>query len=74
MIGKTTFLNLLAGRVKSNGNNVGGQVLYNGIPFNHSMKGKIFGYVLQEDALQENLTVREVCIDICGCLITLVRR
>ncbi len=57
--GKTSLLNVLSGRVRTG--TVEGKVLYNGVPLNKAMKGKVFGYVLQQDALQENLTVREVC-------------
>lgn len=56
--GKTTFLNVLAGRTRTG--KISGQVFFNGRPLNTKMQSRVFGYVMQEDAVQENLTVREV--------------
>jgi len=54
--GKTTFLDMLAGR--KNTGDMGGQILVNGQPRNRSWK-RLSGYVLQDDRMMGTLTVRE---------------
>lgn len=56
--GKTTLVNILSGRLRRG---VSGEILYNGQPRTASMKRNT-GYVLQEDILFSNLTVRETLI------------
>jgi ABC-type multidrug transport system ATPase subunit len=57
--GKTTLLNTLAGREVMES----GEVTYNGVALNKSMKHKL-SYVLQEDAFFSNLTLRET-LSVC---------
>lgn len=57
--GKSSLLNTLSGRVRKGVIVDDGGILYNGVPVNKGMNGKVFGYVLQHDAVQQNLTVRE---------------
>jgi ABC-type multidrug transport system ATPase subunit len=52
--GKTTLLNCISGRSEDN-IQINGSVLYNGKPLNK----KMIGYVMQQDFLLPNLTVRE---------------
>eukprot|EP00741_Cyanophora_paradoxa_P007497 tig00001130_g7252.t1 len=54
--GKTTLLNLLAGRLQ--GKMTTGSVLFNGRPRTSDLKRRI-GYVLQDDVFFANLTVQE---------------
>ena len=39
-------------------------MLFNGVPLDKQLENRVFGYVEQEDAVHENLTVREVSTDI----------
>ena len=55
--GKSTFLNILAYRVPVK--HVRGTVAINSQPLTKEVS-KHFGYVMQDDVLHENLTVREV--------------
>jgi ABC-type multidrug transport system ATPase subunit len=55
--GKTTFLDILAGR-KNNGI-VGGEVLVNGNPRHKKTFKRLSGYVMQDDVFMGTLTVRE---------------
>jgi len=61
--GKTSLLNILAGRVRKGGSSkaeIGGVVQLNGqtiVPSNHQ---KLFGYVMQDDALLGTMTPNEV--------------
>lgn len=64
--GKTTLMNLLAGRSQVNGK-LEGSLLFNGEKLDrHALKG-ISGYVLQDDLLHPHLTVRESleCVGNC---------
>ncbi|KAJ3335669.1 Talin-1 [Gonapodya sp. JEL0774] len=55
--GKTTFLDILAGRQKSGV--VAGEILVNGVPMAPDEYKRSIGFVDQEDTLIETLTVRE---------------
>lgn len=57
--GKSTFLNILANRINRK-SFVRGKVCINGVELAPAVS-KRFGYVMQDDVLYENLTVREVC-------------
>lgn len=58
--GKSSLLNLLAGRITANPNaHVTGSVLVNGQPRDYSTFKKIAAYVLQDDDMFGELTVRE---------------
>jgi len=59
--GKTSLLNILAGRVVPKpGFEIGGEVLLGGTKVTPSEHQKIFGYVMQEDALFATSTPREI--------------
>lgn len=58
--GKSTFLDILAGKSKSG--TLAGSVLVNGVKLNPSRFRLISGYVDQEDLLVANLTVRETLL------------
>ncbi|KAJ3097132.1 hypothetical protein HDU97_005134 [Phlyctochytrium planicorne] len=53
--GKTTFMNVLMGKVKR----TGGDLKINGVAAEMKKFSKIIGYVAQEDIMQKELTVRE---------------
>ena len=55
--GKSTFLDILAGRLVSE--DVTGQMLANGHPIDFQKLRRLSGYVMQSDALFPHLTVRE---------------
>ncbi|KAJ8541532.1 hypothetical protein K7X08_002348 [Anisodus acutangulus] len=55
--GKTTLLKLLSGKVKYDS----GMITYNDQPYNKSLKQRI-GFVLQDDVVFPNLTVKETLI------------
>jgi ABC-type multidrug transport system ATPase subunit len=61
--GKTTFLNILAHRVSEKHTN--GAVTVNDEVLTKEIS-KEFGYVMQDDVLHENLTVREVLLIIAN--------
>ncbi|KAJ8494265.1 hypothetical protein OPV22_015986 [Ensete ventricosum] len=54
--GKTTLLNLLSGKIRIKDH--GGLITYNDQPYSKSLKRRI-GFVLQDDVVFPNLTVRE---------------
>lgn len=54
--GKTSFLDVLAGR--KNVGKIGGQILVNGRPVNKNFK-RIAGYVMQDDKMLGTFTVKE---------------
>ncbi|KAI9229623.1 MAG: hypothetical protein DHS80DRAFT_13664 [Piptocephalis tieghemiana] len=54
--GKTTFLNVLLGKV----NGTEGQVFINGVPSQIPQYKKLIGYVPQEDVMIRELTAREI--------------
>lgn len=58
--GKTSLLNLLAGRITSSrGANASGEVLVNGEPRDYNLFKKLAAYVLQDDDMFAELTVEE---------------
>lgn len=58
--GKSSFLNILAGRLRSHGDaTVTGEILINGEPLNQRDFEQNSAYVMQHDALMETLTPRE---------------
>ena len=64
--GKTTLMNLLAGRSALKGH-LEGKLLMNGQPLDRKALKGISGYVLQDDLLLPHLTVREAlqCVSRC---------
>jgi ABC-type multidrug transport system ATPase subunit len=61
--GKTSFMNLLAGRVRPGGKSgasVGGEVKINGNLIEPHKQSHLFGYVMQEDSLFATSSPREV--------------
>ncbi|RZF39649.1 hypothetical protein LSTR_LSTR001170 [Laodelphax striatellus] len=54
--GKSTLMNILVGYVT---NGVSGSILTNGFPRQIKLFNKLSSYIMQEDLLQPNLTVRE---------------
>lgn len=58
--GKTSLLNVLAGRVRSRGNvKVDGSILLDNLPISGSALRKRIAYVMQQDILTPTQTVRE---------------
>ncbi|EWS72522.1 L-isoaspartate O-methyltransferase (macronuclear) [Tetrahymena thermophila SB210] len=58
--GKTTFLNILAKRIEKNDNNdLNGTLKINNQNYDADSFSKFSGYVMQEDLLLSNLTVKE---------------
>ncbi|KAL4441911.1 hypothetical protein ABPG74_003662 [Tetrahymena malaccensis] len=61
--GKTTFLNILSKRIeKNNKNDLIGDLKINNQDYNADSFSKFSGYVMQEDLLLSNLTVKEYII------------
>jgi len=59
--GKTSLLNILAGRVMAKpGFDIGGDVALNGTKVEPTEHQRIFGYVMQDDALHATSTPREI--------------
>ncbi|KAJ8754835.1 hypothetical protein K2173_015347 [Erythroxylum novogranatense] len=56
--GKTTLLRIVGGRLTEN---VGGNITYNDVPYNASLKRRI-GFVTQDDILFPQLTVEETLV------------
>ena len=56
--GKSTLLDVLAGRI-SKGSDLTGEILVNGVPMKRKAMKGLVAYVMQDDALQGVLTVRE---------------
>jgi len=61
--GKTSLLNVLAQRTKVNtGDELTGELLLDGTPYNRKSHQKLIGYVMQDDAIFHQFTPRE-CLD-----------
>ena len=56
--GKSTLLDVLAGRI-SKGSDLTGEILVNGVPVQRKAMKGLVAYVMQDDALQGVLTVKE---------------
>jgi len=66
--GKTSLLNILCRRiVKTNNNNISGNIFANNTPYDDYTFSMIGAYVMQDDRLLETLTVKE-CMDFAASL------
>lgn len=58
--GKTSLLNVLSGKIQPNKHiSLSGEIMANGRTFSNEEFSKFSGYVMQNDILLENLTVKE---------------